>query len=877
MRISIRCQLLVASQHADAAVDLARKALHEGRLSTPARLVAERLLVRGYQRESPMHFADLEVSLALAIEARDAARAWDGPSHTAVAIAVQAAQALGNWQKAWALTQPPPAGEATAREANSPEIRKIAALLGAEHGAVIDAEHTLSELDDPVARSEAGALLAERRDQSEVAKSLWIQAGAGANTASEQQRIGFQIALHGQVPAQVNALSATQVRELTLIAEAASGEPGKREVLRARASRNRTLTFALVVILSRAEDYAAAATVAAEGAQLWADAGLWAIAARLFLRAEDLTRAADAARNALQVAPPSWGDRPSAYGLLIEALTAAERWVEATDAAAELLSRDPQNQSAAWALVLCQLRLGRVEDAWTTYSTFGGRPKPRNEREALARIHLWTQYEKSEAGLDDLFEVLDAFETKVVQEAVVHALLFFPETASTESSERVRSRLSHLLAVLPDRFIPQQIDEDDPRKTLDAMVADHPDTSEYDRSVADGELPFGYAASVHHRSYASLLSCRTGTVFAGDALGFEREVEAARSVRGRHTVADASALATIGLLDPSIGDQLLGFLGVVTVELSQRIDGIQAENELSRRSTMTVGRSQEGTAQIHVITDAEADQRHERSRRLKDRLVTLAAVKRSGPTNLPIDPAHAKRFVWLEAVDLALDAPGRPFWCDDAPLRALAGQLGVTAFSTQSLIEAVRREGLLLDSLAEALQAILITHHYVGLHFRQDWLAAAAELEGWLPNGGADFIRWAPPTSTPEPMIRFVIDAIERSVSSPIAIEGWVEAASHWLVRVGGDDARANLIWFMQLLLRQAWLDASRLPFVLRGVRTAVRSSELEDPFEDAIRLHYRRLSAKAGYSTAAMYLRGLVSLAEPTDRSLAIRITLTD
>lgn len=156
-----------------------------------------------------------------------------------------------------------------------------------------------------------------------------------------------------------------------------------------------------------------------------------------------------------------------------------------------------------------------------------------------------------------------------------------------------------------------------------------PDTSDHDQRVDNGELPFGAAASVHRRSYAHSLSCRTASCLRrGDASTFEREVEAARSARGQATVVDVSALATIELLDPEIGDQLLGYLGSATGELSQRLDALRAEDDLSRRSTMTVGRSPDGTAQICTITDDEAGQRHERAQRLKGRLLSLPIAER---------------------------------------------------------------------------------------------------------------------------------------------------------------------------------------------------------------------------------------------------------
>lgn len=174
---------------------------------------------------------------------------------------------------------------------------------------------------------------------------------------------------------------------------------------------------------------------------------------------------------------------------------------------------------------------------------------------------------------------------------------------------------------------------------------------------------------MHHSSYVELLASRTGIVFAGDATTFEDEVAAARVARDSDAVVDVTALLTLDLFDTELGDQLLGYFGGNAVPLEQFLDTIQAVEKLSQRSTMSMGKSREGTAKVHQISEREAEQRFERAKHVHARFQNVRTQERSADTNIPRLQAEEEVFVWLTALDLALDEPPRPLWCDDVKVR----------------------------------------------------------------------------------------------------------------------------------------------------------------------------------------------------------------
>jgi hypothetical protein len=871
-------QFQAAAGNLDEALKVARSELDAGHTAA-SQFVADRLLAQAIDRTSANHFAQLASAFDLAIATRNANRDWSGPSVAAVETAIRAAEALGDGQRAWALTQI--SGEATETESSHPSVRDRAVLIAAETQPIAAAGELVRAAPDSLRRAQALALLAEREDDAEKAQECWLAAMEKASEPEDLLRIGFQLARHGTRSPRLDELRKRhprEVEELQLVADLNSGATGALERIRGGARRNRHLTFGLITYLQNRNDLDQAAQAAEDGASRWADAELWLTAARLWDGAQEYARAESAARNAIREARAEWDEALQAHLLLITSLSAQNKWSEATDAAATAMVRYPRNASAVWGLVLCQVQLGKLEDAWKTYAVFGGRPAARNPREVCVLIRLLQKFDPTEQSLDVILTSQRAWaDYEDVKVVTAHALMFFPAGELSENADRkLKERVAELVSDLPHVFVPKTFDEDDPRASLNAMVADLPDTSELERQVSDGTLPFGMAASLAHRSFVETLAIRQGPLHAHNATTFAYEIAAAASARTAAVVIDGSAVMTLSYFEDDIAEQMLGFAASISAPLAHLIDANRARESLAGLSTMTVSRNPDGTARVSSISDEEAQARFDRAGKAAMRLDEIRCVERTWPARIPELGDHLDSFTWLESLDLALDESPQALWCDDARVRQLARGLAVSSFSTSGLIEAMRRERLFENDVAAHLQAVLIQRQLVGGAFDPQLAVTAANLDGWAPRGVAAHLAWAPLDATPEVLIPFAFVAIKHNLQDPEAIQGWTEAIAHWLVRTGGEHgAEKNLVILLRGALLEDWLTPATLPFVLAGIRTITELHSLEDPFEPAITLHYDQLTSLVEPRIASAALRALVSLSPDRDRTAALRIVL--
>lgn len=868
-------QLLAAADDWDEAVRVARSELQSGSAG-PAQFVADRLLDRRIERTSALHFAQLTAALDLVIEARDVLRSWDGPSTAAVETAIRILEALGDSERAWALTDIK--GQATATEAAHPSIRDRAVLLAAEVRPLEEADQAVETAPPSLRRTQARALLAERRHMSAKAVEHWREAMNQASRPEDQLRIGFQLARHGELAKPLVQLEKdlpVEVGELRLIADLNAGAPGALERLRGAARRSRHLTFGLISHLQRTNELEQAAQVAEDGARRWADAELWLTSSRLHEAAENYARAAVAARSAISESPPGWSSALEAHFRLIEALSADSRWMEATDAAAATMVRFPGNPSVVWALVLCQMQLGKNEDAWKTWTVFASRPEPRNEREASAAIYLLQHFEPAETAVDAILNLEGRWSTNErLQTQAAHALIALQSKLSPAAQERSAKRVSELIQELPHVFVPQAIDTDNIRESLDDIVSELPDHSELDRLIGDGTMPYGMAATVTRHSFAETLAARQSPLFAEDPVRSAADMDAARAVRGATVVLDATAAIALAYFDDDIAEQMMGFAASISAPLAHLLDANRSREGLSSLSTMSMGRSPDGSAQLHRITDDEAHARLRRAERVTTLYGGVSFIERTWPTRIPDFGDRLDEFVWLEALDLALDSPPLALWCDDVRVRHLAAGLGVPTFGTIALIRVMKEEGLFPSDVALHLEAVLAQRGYVGGAYDVKVATAAADLDRWAPQGVAAYLAWSPVTTRAESVTSFALTAIRRNLDDPGAVQGWAEAISQWLVRLGGDEQ--NLIVLLRKILVEDWLTPATLPFVLLGIRAVTGRQGLKDPFEPALLKYYGQLTSLVEPQIASSLLRSLVSLAPEQDRHTALRIMLS-
>ncbi|BBZ79150.1 hypothetical protein MANY_44870 [Mycolicibacterium anyangense] len=883
---SLKCLLLsqlLASDDLNEAITLCESGFATLGSGACGTLQAQFQISRGTPRRTALDFADLERALEAALKARDAIRMWGGPSGRAVELAITAARLLGRDEQARSLAFAAPDGNATLAEAETEGVRRAAASLAAESNRP-ELARSLANSADPMTKHEVEALIAVFNEDRGTALTQLLEAIEHAVEPHDLERLSLEIALQGVRAPQLAKLAETQPdtsEEIGLVADAYSGNEEALSILRTRSRSNRLIARALIGLMIDRGETKESASIAEVAGENWSDPELELFAAELHLEADDLDSAVACADKALYMASPRWVNARRAYNVLIQAHTGRRRWGQATTAAMAVLAMDPNNVSAVWAVTVCQHQMGQIEQAWKTYTEVGGAPPPRQEIEALVRIDLWTRFEQSPSQIGTLTSLLDQFpQSRQVKAAVTNALLFLPlrEDGDSDAVDLVRRTIAPLLEELQDIFIQMRIDEDDPRSALDELVRELPDTREHDQKIEQGKLPLGVAATIHRKSLTEVLSRRTDApIFSGDSERFDVEVAAALGTLRSRVVVDLTALYTLSVLEGALSDRLLGCFLRPEAARAQVIDAIQGIDSLAGHRTMRIGRAPDGSAFPMVISTEEAVAIHARAQRIRAQFDKLAVNDTVAIGHFPeIAAMGAGRFAWIAAVDHALETHCA-LWCDDRMTRRMAAEKGIHVFSTHALLEALRRSGELGLSEAVSYQSMLVAQFLVGLDFRDDWLTRAAQMDGWKPRGAATYIAHCGPMPDAAPLLDFVMHSARGNLDDPESLSGWIASAAHWLVHVAGNKgaAQTNLVIFLSALLQEPWLESSKLPFVLKGIRDGIGSADVGDPLKDAMTRHYRLLAEEAGWVPAAQRIHDLVALTDVDDRVTAAGVVL--
>jgi hypothetical protein len=843
-------------------------------------LLARFLIIRGGPRRTTLDFADLERALEAALTARDAIRAWDGPSEEAVEIAIVAARLLGRTQQAWRLASAPPEGTATSREAASIEVRREAATMAAQ----VKTPQLARELavgTGPRTEHEVEALIALFARDDDAALAQFQAAIEYVVEPREVEQLSLQIALLGARSPKLEQLPVERQEELNLVADARNGSDEAISILRTRARSSRLLARVLISLAIDTQDARGVAEQAEQSGRRWSDPDFLLMAAEQYIDLEEYDSAVQCAEEGLRLGSPAWEGALRAHNVKIQAFTVRSMWAPAVNVAMDVLTKEPENRSAAWALTLCQYHLGRFEQAWKSYTEVGDRPAPRDEQEALVRLDLWRRFERNASNIDTLSSLLEQFpESRAVKASVVSSLLGIPlDDDDSEMAERIRGMIAPLLEELPDVFVQQEIDQDNPLESFRELLRDQPDTSEQDARLEEGRLPIGMAATLHRISLTEVLAIRTrAPLFAGDTETFETEVSAASSAMGSRVVIDLTALYAISGMDESLSDLLLGRFLEPTAARAQLIDSIQGNDRLAGLSTLQIGLAPDGSAVPIAISTKEAEARHQRAQRIRAQFEKVTTNDTLDIANFPeiSSAGTGAAFAWISALDSAIER-GHPLWCDDRMTRRLAVDKGVNTFGTQALIEALRRGGTITDDVAVAHQAELVARYFVGLSFRGDVLTHAAAIDGWNPRGCAAYIAHSAAIPDAGPLIAFVMQAIRRNIGDPDSLRQWIAAVAFWLVRVApsAQAAQGNLEILLSTLLQQPWLESSKLPFVLQGIRDGIGTKEVPDPLKDVMEKHYRLLAQQSSWAQAGQWIRELFALANREDRIIAAGVLL--
>ena len=874
---TLSLQYSLANDRVDEARQVAESLLSRGHV-TAGQIFAEALLRLGNVRESQLHFTWLNEAQETSLRARDETRSWGGNSWKAAYTAARAAIQRGNPARALQIVSLSPEGEATQSEASNKYLANLRLTLQSSSSSPQQLREAIEASESPFARAAASAQLADREGKD--AFELWKRAMAQAEEDHDKLQIGMALAQLGYFAPELDTLrplATLQVEELKLLSTLFAGEQGAEQQVRSRARSSQVLTVGLANFLQAKEQYLNSGEVLLEAGKRWGNANFCLEAANLYFRVENYVESAEAARHALSLAPPKWDYSFAAHARHRDAWIGLGNWTEAANAATDAFIEHQHDAQACWALVYCQVRLLQDEKAWDTYTRFGNRPAPTNSQQSRLLVHLLRSFEPEGSTLETIFGELDRWpEDRDLRKMAAETFLFYPAVNQGARESEVAPQLAKLLSEFSDVFIPQEFDEDDIQGSLQALVDQIPDTSEIDEHFRDGNLPFGFAATIHNRSIAELLITRSGPFFALAYDRFEAEVEQAQVSRERDCAVDITAIATIGYFDTKTEDLITGYPKRVLAPLTQKFDATRGARNLASKSTLTLGRSHDGSPKLYAISEEEAETRHKHALELRRRFDALQVIERTWTPHLQDAGLGEKvsEHVWADALDLAIHEDETCLWSDDRRLRDVAQLFDVPTFGTDALIEALRRGTVFSNEEAQHLHALLISKGFAGSYFNPEAALAGAELESWRPDGTARYLAWSDGGSNALEIIEFIAEAVRHNAENPGAIESWCEALALWVVRASGaENITSNLALFLRDMLSREWIIPPMLPFIVAGIRRGISSEDVSDPFEQALRGHYNTIVQQADPKVAYFAIQGMVGFMNNEDRTLVTRI----
>lgn len=861
--------------------------------STGAGLLAARLLLaRAEGGGSASKFSDTQQAAKIAVAVRDIRRAWSGDSAEAVEVAVAAAHLSHDPARAWRLTQGAPDGEATEVEAADPRVRQHAALTAALRGDIDTARVLGADIDDRFHRAHVEAVIAERSANEADALHAWLAAWEAAGNDAQRLQAASGIATSGgALPdlADVETRHPEAVSEIRLVAEVLVADDPI-AALRANMLRSRLV---LVELAERYEDggrYHEAGDALRSGAEKWEHPELMGMAASSYHKAGLYDLARDTATRALVLGGPEWSGRPTMLALLVEVEARSENWPAAVTVARQLIDANPEVADAYWALIRCQVAAADWNGAWASLQSATAPLAPRSRDEASVWLQLNARYSSDQRFLGDALVLMrkwhdDAELFGYFLQWTYSGLLRDELEPTPDDLNQLHELTREYLQQHPESTTFRSVNfgpDDDPLRPLaDELRQEYERTEQVREKVAAGQWPLAALATPVGRSLTEAsLRRAAGVVFATEGLGRADEASIAELVQATTAVIDPTVAHTLILLDAALRDQLLGSVRQVTTTDALYRDALQAQDSLALRSPMHINWDPDKQRPMVIETDqAIADLLAERSR---DVASILAAVARFPHNQLVHFPKADRRMSWLSGIDLA-KTRGWAYWSDDKVMRQLAASIDVPTFGTTAVLDCLATNGRLSAERIEVARATLVRNFYVDLGFEERVFELAAIEDQWRARGTAFVISRASSWAVTESAMRFVLTAIGNVVAtSPEDVAGWCQAACTALIEIAGnvDAASHNLEVFLRRVAAQRWFGPATLPFVLQGVRAAMRQSVHSgalDPFANILAGLYRLTVQRTDHTTAAGLVMGLVAAADEQDRALAARVILTD
>ena len=703
-----------------------------------------------------------------ALKVRHTRQQWGGNTSEALALAGRARIEAGDPVGALRLLQSAPAGQATADEAKSAEVRRfaaIAALLADDYDLALNLASTL--VDDIEAHLVRGAAFSRSRGMHDEAQRSYLRALelAGDDPRYLERallglaRLGFPVGDGGPhgTASRLQTLRDRDPQAANLVLGNAALAARDYEKALSLARRYRT-AFQAVELESYALIESGNATDAVARLDSFGqDRGdnSLRIQAMMLARQAGLDEKVDEIADAV-IGSEDGELRRMAREAKAEAASRRLQW-EKADIQGRLLMEeldrsDPQKatvREAGYRWIRAEALYHRRKFAMALREIFKPTPLTPTRREQVLFVLAVANSLVSESPKElpeDAFEWILALSASWIKDEEIGAetsklILLVPAIGTDATLMRARTLLENYFTTREDNSPMRRIellpDADDPtRHNLAPLVEQLRSQFEPQAEVLSkltpklrlDQLPAAFLADVTHRSYAeSLIKQVLGyyPIREQPPIRASSRLRAAHdALRSERVVADTSALVIGGKLGVP-RNHLTGLFRQVIFPASLRDDIYNARAALSHHSDMTIGWDSAASRPTITRYDAESVRGWaEDADKLQSDLAHLS---------IQPDVRDNDRSTWNAALLLAKQA-GVPLWADDIALRAIADSEGVQAFGTLDLLDEARRDGKLEQPTPEEVRAALVAARAVDLPFPAPWWVCAQD-EDWNPGG----------------------------------------------------------------------------------------------------------------------------------------------
>ncbi len=389
------------------------------------------------------------------------------------------------------------------------------------------------------------------------------------------------------------------------------------------------------------------------------------------------------------------------------------------------------------------------------------------------------------------------------------------ETVPGELHRRAFELMEKLVATHGDATGIKVMKAESPDAMVEQMVETLKASSAADQALADlipmvreSRLPLGFLAGAFHKGYATLVLQRALGVLVSsspDDAEHESEVDAAHAAFGQRVSVDAATVVTISGLNDATS---------MTGRFPSLVMPPAAMHGLHRASfdvrglagspgTMRWDDKRGGIALTELDTE-EYTRLYARSEKVQDyaeRLQVQAVTARTLELGLDEDRYQAE---WADVLQLAAEHQ-LTIWSDDLGLRRLARSVGLTAFGTPAVAEAIRGERLEASGTAEedaaAIEATHLLHlelaadHIVDLPLDGPVVLTLAENDGWMPRIAASVISrpvwWVNNPNGFEAVKAIYVGA---AANVPDTLPAWQRAAMYGAARALNADNAPGLL-----------------------------------------------------------------------------------